>query len=295
MLTQMLFQASTLFFINCVLALFPRIARQGDGRASTAVGGSSASATSRAPSTVGGRKAHRGPGAKKARWERKHVLQSRLISHSTPWAHQPRKTVAVLLLVTSPPRSRSVTWGPYIRNAVQVRSHRGPTAGGQPGVPYPPHVLAPCLVNRNTPSSNRHLPSHLPYRSAGAKIRPGSPLEEASLVSHIHGLAPRASALEEAAQLGELLVLLGGGGGGGGGGGADRGQGGEGAARELQRAVADWQAAYQVRGARGVRFADSVPTLCPTTPRRTAHDDTCCIRRCVTRCYATPAWAPWHS
>ncbi|GFR43049.1 hypothetical protein Agub_g4055, partial [Astrephomene gubernaculifera] len=66
-------------------------------------------------------------------------------------------------------------------------------------------------------------------QKAGTRIRAGSPLEEASLVSHVHSLAPRPAVLEEAGQLGELLVLL----------------GHAGDAALLQRAVAGWQAAYQ--------------------------------------------------
>ncbi|GIL71049.1 hypothetical protein Vretimale_4117 [Volvox reticuliferus] len=66
-------------------------------------------------------------------------------------------------------------------------------------------------------------------QKAGTRIRQGSPLEEASLVSHVHGLAPRAVVLEEAGQLGELLVLL----------------GHQEDARTIQRAIASWQAAYK--------------------------------------------------
>ncbi|KXZ43844.1 hypothetical protein GPECTOR_79g123 [Gonium pectorale] len=66
-------------------------------------------------------------------------------------------------------------------------------------------------------------------QKAATRVRQGSPLEEASLVSHCHSLAPRAATLEEAAQLSELLVLL----------------GHDDDARLLQRAVAAWQAAYQ--------------------------------------------------
>ncbi|PNH07535.1 Elongator complex protein 1 [Tetrabaena socialis] len=78
-------------------------------------------------------------------------------------------------------------------------------------------------------------------KKAGAKIRQGSPLEEASLVAHVHGLAPRAAQLEEAGQLAELLVLLGH---------ADD-------ARLLQRTVAAWQAAYEE--ARSELVAHPVP------------------------------------
>lgn len=43
----------------------------------------------------------------------------------------------------------------------------------------------------------------------GPKIRQGSPEEEAALVTHIESLAPTTRQLEEAAQLSELLILLG--------------------------------------------------------------------------------------
>lgn len=65
-------------------------------------------------------------------------------------------------------------------------------------------------------------------------------MEEASLVSHMHGLAPRAALLEEAGQLGELLVLLGH---------AED-------ARTLQRAVAAWRAEYEVSGEAGTASVD---------------------------------------
>ncbi|KAG2485392.1 hypothetical protein HYH03_015878 [Edaphochlamys debaryana] len=89
------------------------------------------------------------------------------------------------------------------------------------------------------PSSASRAPSTVGGRKAhrqekkskkgGSRIRQGSALEEASLVSHLHSLAPRPSALSEAGQLLELLVLL----------------GHAGDARTLQRALAGWQAAYQ--------------------------------------------------
>ncbi|GIL52022.1 hypothetical protein Vafri_7984, partial [Volvox africanus] len=86
-------------------------------------------------------------------------------------------------------------------------------------------------------------------QKAGTRIRQGSPLEEASLVSHVHGLAPRAVVLEEAGQLGELLVLL----------------GHQEDARTLQRAIASWQAAYQE--AREDMAAHPVPVIGPPHAR----------------------------
>ena len=44
--------------------------------------------------------------------------------------------------------------------------------------------------------------------SKGARIRQGSPQEEAALAVHITALAPSAQVLAEAGQLAELLVLL---------------------------------------------------------------------------------------
>ncbi|GLI58497.1 hypothetical protein VaNZ11_000228 [Volvox africanus] len=86
-------------------------------------------------------------------------------------------------------------------------------------------------------------------QKAGTRIRQGSPLEEASLVSHVHGLAPRAVVLEQAGQLGELLVVL----------------GHQEDARTLQRAIASWQAAYQE--AREDMAANPVPVNGPPHAR----------------------------
>ena len=67
--------------------------------------------------------------------------------------------------------------------------------------------------------------------SKGARIRQGSPQEEAALAAHIRALAPGPAALAEAGQLAELLVLL----------------QHEADARLLQAALADLVAAQAVR------------------------------------------------
>jgi hypothetical protein len=86
-------------------------------------------------------------------------------------------------------------------------------------------------------------------RRAGARIKQGSPLEEASLVSHVHSLAPRPGILEEVGQLAELLVLM----------------GHDADARTLQRAISGWQGAYAVSGQEGRNGLRSqlVTMLCP--------------------------------
>ncbi|EFJ51885.1 hypothetical protein VOLCADRAFT_87528, partial [Volvox carteri f. nagariensis] len=117
----------------------------------------------------------------------------------------------------------------------------------------------PGLTTSGTSSASSRAPSTVGGRQAhkqekklkkaGNRIRQGSPMEEASLVSHVHGLAPRAAILEEAGQLGELMVLL----------------GHQEDARTLQRAVAAWQAAYQE--ARKNMAANPVPVDGPPHAR----------------------------